>query len=118
MEHRYLSSFACRIGMHHNNSDEYGNLFGAYKMTVDPIPGRCIVTVDKTNLDCQLYQSFEGEKEFQRIEKIKEFVEEIKSRYPESKGKFDSGNPGIPDGKGDTGTVCVVFLAVPYDSWI
>ena len=60
MEHRYLSSFACRIGMHHNNSDEYGNLFGAYKMTVDPIPGRCIVTVDKTNLDCQLYQSFEA----------------------------------------------------------
>lgn len=94
MEHRYLSSFACRIGMHHNNSDEYGNLFGAYKMTVDPIPGRCIVTVDKTNLDCQLYQSFEGEKEFQRIEKIKEFVEEIKSRYPNQKANLI---PEIPE---------------------
>lgn len=94
MEYRYLSSFACRIGLHHNNSDEYGTLFGAYKMTVDPIPGRCIVTVDKTNLECQLYQSFEGEKEFQRIEKIKEFVEKIKIQYPDQKATLI---PEIPE---------------------
>lgn len=94
MEHRYLSSFACRVGLHHNNSDEYGTLFGAYKMAVEPIPGRCIVTVDKTNLDCQLYQSFEGEKEFQRVEKIKEFVEEIKSKYPDKKAALI---PEIPE---------------------
>ncbi|MGN0630177.1 MAG: type VII secretion protein EssC, partial [Ruminococcus sp.] len=94
MEHRYMSSFACRIGLHHNNSDEYGTLFGAYKMTVDPLPGRCIVTVDKTNLDCQLYQSFEGEKEIQRVGKIKDFVSEMQSRYPDSKAALI---PEIPE---------------------
>ncbi len=60
IDHRYFASLACRIGLHHNNSDEYGTLFGAFKLSVEPIPGRCIVVVDKNNLECQLYQSFEG----------------------------------------------------------
>lgn len=85
MEYKYLSSFACCIGLHHNNSDEYGNLFGAFKLSVDAIPGRCLVEVDKKILECQLYQSFDGEKEFQRAENIKAFVDEINIKYPDQK---------------------------------
>ena len=94
MEYKYLSSFACRIGLHHNNSDEYGNLFGAFKLSVDTIPGRCLVDVDKKTLECQLYQSFEGEKEFQRVENIKAFVDEINLKYPTQKALLI---PEIPE---------------------
>lgn len=94
MEYKYLSSFACRIGLHHNNSDEYGNLFGAFKLTVDTIPGRCIVEVDKKTLECQLYQSFEGEKEFQRVKNIKAFVDEVNLIYPDQKALLI---PEIPE---------------------
>ncbi|MCM1223572.1 MAG: FtsK/SpoIIIE domain-containing protein, partial [Lachnospiraceae bacterium] len=85
METKYLSHFACRIGLHHNNSDEYGILFGAFRMSVEPIPGRCIVVVDKHNLECQLYQSFEGLKEIDRVNNIKSFTQEINEIYPDKK---------------------------------
>lgn len=94
MEYKYLSSFACRIGLHHNNSDEYGNLFGAFKLSVDAIPGRCLVEVDKKILECQLYQSFNGEKEFHRMENIRAFVDEINIKYPAQKALMI---PEIPE---------------------
>ena len=62
LENKYLSMFSCKIGLHHNDGDVYGTLFGTYKLTVDAIPGRCLVEVDRKNLDCQIYQSFEGER--------------------------------------------------------
>ena len=94
IDHRYFSSFACRIGLHHNNSDEYGTLFGAFKLSVDPIPGRSIVVVDKTNLECQLFQSFEGLKEIERVNNIKEFIQDVNKMHPNSKAALI---PEIPE---------------------
>lgn len=94
IDHRYFSSFACRIGLHHNNSDEYGTLFGAFKLSVDPIPGRSIVVVDKTNLECQLFQSFEGLKEIERVNNIKAFIQDVNKMYPNSKAALI---PEIPE---------------------
>lgn len=85
LEYKYLSLFSCRIGLNHNNPDEYGNLFGGYKLSVSPIPGRCLVSVDRKTLDCQLYQAFEGEKEYQRIQMIGEFVSQVNTKYPQKK---------------------------------
>jgi len=82
MEHKYLSSFACRIGLHHNNSDEYGTLFSVYKASVDAIPGRCLVSIDRKNLECQIYQGFSGEKEIEKVEMMKDFIQKINSCYP------------------------------------
>lgn len=94
IDHRYFSSFACRIGLHHNNSDEYGTLFGAFKLSVDPISGRSIVVVDKTNLECQLFQSFEGLKEIERVNNIKAFIQDVNKMYPNSKAALI---PEIPE---------------------
>lgn len=82
IEQRYLSAFSCRIGLYHNNSDEYATLFNAYKLTVEPVPGRCVVTVDKETLDCQITQSFTGEKEYQRSKEIELWVTLVNDRYP------------------------------------
>ena len=94
VEQRYLSTFACRIGLHHNNDEEYSTLFNAYKLSVDPIPGRCIVNVDKDNLDCQIVRSFIGEKECQRVDEIKKFVQDINEHYPDQMAKLI---PEIPE---------------------
>lgn len=94
LEYKYLSLFSCRIGLNHNNADEYGNLFGGYKLSVSPIPGRCLVSVDRKTLDCQLYRAFEGEKEFQRIQKIGDFVSTVNEKYPTQKAVLI---PEIPE---------------------
>lgn len=94
LEYKYLALFSCRIGLNHNNPDEYGNLFGGYKLSVSPIPGRCLISVDRKTLDCQLYRAFDGEKEFQRIRKIGDFVEHINSKYPQKKAVLI---PEIPE---------------------
>lgn len=94
IDHRYFASLSCRIGLHHNNSDEYGTLFGVFKLSVDPIPGRCIVVVDKNNLECQLYQSFEGLKEIERVNSIKDFIQRINTYYPNRKAPLI---PEIPE---------------------
>lgn len=94
MEHRYLSEFACRIGLYHNNSEEYGNLFGTFKMTVESIPGRSIVFIDKKILECQIYQSFEGLKEINRVNNIKAFNQRINEMYPNSRATLI---PEIPE---------------------
>ncbi len=94
LEYKYLALFSCRIGLNHNNADEYGNLFGGYKLSVSPIPGRCLVSVDRKTLDCQLYRAFEGEKEFQRIQKIGDFVDKINAKYPQKKAVLI---PQIPE---------------------
>lgn len=94
LEYKYLSLFSCRIGLNHNNTDEYSNLFGGYKLSVSPIPGRCLVSVDRKTLDCQLYRAFEGEKEYQRIQKISEFVDIVNTKYPQQKAVLI---PEIPE---------------------
>lgn len=85
LENKYLSMFSCKIGLHHNDSDVYSTLFGTYKLTVDAISGRCLVEVDRKNLDCQIYQSFEGEREKDRVNAMKAFISRINAKYPDSK---------------------------------
>ena len=85
LENKYLSMFSCKIGLHHNDGDVYGTLFGTYKLTVDAIPGRCLVEVDRKNLDCQIYQSFEGEREKDRVNAMKAFISGVNAKYLDCK---------------------------------
>lgn len=94
IDYRYMSSFATKLCLYHNNSDEFSTLFGSSKLGVDAIPGRSIVCVEKANLECQTYLSFEGEKEHQRVEKIKAFISETNARYPGMKAQMI---PEIPE---------------------
>lgn len=94
IDYRYFSEFSCRIGLHHSNSDEYSNLFGTYKMTVSPIPGRCNVVVEKKNIECQIFNSFEGEREINRAKNIKTYCDKVNLKYPHIKASLI---PEIPE---------------------
>ena len=47
------------------------------------MPGRALVQVDKKMFQIQLYLAFKGEKEFDRVNAIKEFVTDINDKYNE-----------------------------------
>lgn len=79
--YRYLSYFPTRIGLFCNDSGEYSTLFEHCRTAPDNLPGRCLIAYDNRHLECQVYQSFEGEKEFQRVEKMRSFVEQINKQY-------------------------------------
>lgn len=64
------------------------------KGRVSPVSGRCLVSVDRKTLNCQLYRAFDGEKEYQRIKKIGEFITQINFKYPQKKAVII---PEIPE---------------------
>ncbi len=73
--YRYLSNFAGRIALFCNDSTEYNALLDHCSERLSPIPGRCIVEVEKRHLECQTYLAFPGEKEFQRVQAIRDYIE-------------------------------------------
>lgn len=72
--YRYLSNFSSKIALFCNDSSEYNSLFDYCSCKISNLPGRCIVEIDKYYYECQSYLSFNGEKEFERVENIKTFV--------------------------------------------
>lgn len=94
MEAKYLPYFGCHIGLYHNNSEEYSNLFGTFKMTGDAIPGRGKVSIERTVLECQFYLSFNGEKEIDRMKEIEAFCSRINSINTKKRAPMI---PAIPD---------------------
>jgi len=80
MGYKYLSNFSCRIGMFCNDSNEYSSLFEHCRERIDDISGRALVDIDKKHLDCQTYLAFEGEKEIERVQAIRAFIENRNSQ--------------------------------------
>lgn len=72
--YKYLSNFSVRIATFCNDSSEYGALFEHCNQRLDNIPGRCFVEIEKRHLECQCYLAFSGEKEFERAQKIREYI--------------------------------------------
>lgn len=72
--YKYLSNFSVRIATFCNDSSEYGALFEHCSQRLDNIPGRCFVEIEKRHLECQCYLAFPGEKEFERAQKIREYI--------------------------------------------
>ncbi len=75
--YKYLSNFSARIALYCNDSGEYSSLFEHCKEKIENIPGRCLVVMENKHLECQAYLAFEGEKEIQRVEKIRNYVLEV-----------------------------------------
>lgn len=72
--YKYLSNFSVRIATFCNDSGEYSALFEHCNQRLDNIPGRCFVEIEKRHLECQCYLAFPGEKEFERAQKIREYI--------------------------------------------
>ncbi len=92
--YKYLSNFATRIALFNNDSAEYSTLFDYCKLRIDDIAGRCIVDIDKTHLECQTYLSFKGEKEIDRANSIRSFIDSVNQRNENIKARLI---PAIPD---------------------
>lgn len=80
--YRYMSNFSSKLALFCNDSGEYSSVFDFCRMNIESIPGRAIVEKDKQHYECQTYLAFEGEKEFERVAQIKEFIEKVNIYFP------------------------------------
>lgn len=79
--YRYLNNFEGRMTLFCNETSEYGLMFEGCRMKLPNIPGRSLVQLNKNVFECQMYLSFEGEKEFERVQEIQKFVKEQNEKY-------------------------------------
>lgn len=85
--YRYLNNFEGRLTLFCNETSEYGMMFEGCRMKLSNIPGRSLIQLNKNTYESQMYLSFEGEKEFERVREIKKFVEEQNAKYSGQRAK-------------------------------
>lgn len=95
VSYRYLSNFANKMSFYCNDSMEYGSLFDHVTLEPDDVPGRCVFEEDKRMLECQTYLAFEGEREIDRVNAIKEFISQINQEYADARVKHIPSIPAV-----------------------
>ncbi len=85
--YKYMSNFACRIAFHCNDSSEYSALFERCRIKPQDIPGRALCKVDKVLYEMQVYLAFKGEREIERSEEIKTFVQSVNAKNANQNAK-------------------------------
>ncbi len=80
--YKYLSNFSNKIALYCNDSGEYSNLFNRPDIKPDDVIGRSILEIDRRLLECQTYLAFSGEKEIDRSNNIREFIEQVNEKNP------------------------------------
>lgn len=93
ISYKYLSNFPNRICLYCNTADEYRALFDKCRIQPKNVPGRGLVEINKNIYEYQTYLAFQGEKEIERVEGIKEYIKEINSRYPD---RYTRRIPEVP----------------------
>lgn len=91
--YKYFSNFSRKISFYCNDSSEYGYIFDSCRIRPKNVPGRCLVEIDKTIHDMQVYQAFTEEKEAERSKAAAGFIREINGKY---KGMMAKKIPEIP----------------------
>ena len=86
--YKYMSNFSSRIAFTCNEQSEYATIFGSCRTQPAPVQGRCLIEIEKTIFECQTYLAFSGEKEFDRIQEMLQYVEEQKQLYPNIKARL------------------------------
>lgn len=89
--YKYMSNFAKKIALFCNSSDEYGSLFDRCRIQPKSTPGRGLIEIDKNIYEFQSYLSFEGDREIDRVQDIKSFIEKS------NKNNFGSMAKIIPE---------------------
>lgn len=80
--YKYLAAFGNKYGLTCNDKSEYSSLFDRCRMEPRAVPGRGLASVDKVLYEFQTYLGFEGEKEIERVEAIKAFIQERNAACP------------------------------------
>jgi len=90
---RYLSNFPKRFALYCNDSGEYSSVFDRCRTSLNAVPGRCLLSMDKTIYEGQIYVAFPAEKEIERVKEIRAFIEEINQK---DAGSGPSKIPSVP----------------------
>lgn len=106
ISYRYLPNFEGKLVLFCNDSGEYSTVIEGCRMQIPNTPGRAMTSIEKKILECQMFLSFDGEKEIERVSAIKDYVEEINTKYPDSIAKRI---PEIPE------DLTVDFILENYD---
>lgn len=86
--YKYLSNFSNKIALYCNDSSEYNNLFDSCKQKPLTLPGRCILEMDRVIYECQTYLAFEGDKEIERVNQMKEFINATNQKYRNDRARL------------------------------
>lgn len=81
--YKYLSNFGERLALSCNDSTEYNVLFDSCRMRPLAVAGRCLVEREKSICEAQTYLAFDGEKEKERVDKIKRFIQNQNAKWPD-----------------------------------
>lgn len=95
--YKYMSNFPNRVALYCNTRDEYGSLFERCKMEPKSTPGRGIIQMDKMLYEFQSYIAFQGEREIDRVQNVKNFTNKVNSLYPDCKAKQIPSIPAVVD---------------------
>ena len=74
--YKYLSSFGEHLAFTCNDSGEYSNIFDRCRVEPKNVAGRALVSINKNIYEMQTYIAFDGEKEIDRVNSMKEFIKE------------------------------------------
>ena len=90
---KYFSNINQRIGLTSNDPAEYHALFDHCRIQPENTPGRCLIQREKEIFEAQTFISFNGEKEFERVQEISKFIEEINAKNSNKAKKI----PVVPE---------------------
>lgn len=97
ISYKYMSNFSNRICLFCNSNDEYSALFDRCRMEPKSVPGRGLVQIDKQLFEVQTYLAFEGEREIDRVEVIRDFISTINNRFSNMRAKSIPSVPKLLD---------------------
>lgn len=93
INYKYMNNLSNRICLYCNERDEYSSVFDRCRQEPKNIPGRALMEKDKVIYEYQNYMAFEGEKEIDRVQSIKEYISRV---IMEQKDIFAKRIPEVP----------------------
>lgn len=79
--YKLLSNFGNRICFSSNDSSTYSVVFDHCRVTPKSVPGRGLTFIDNKIYEFQAYLAFDGNKEIDRVQQIKTFIEAKNAEY-------------------------------------
>lgn len=83
ISYKYISNFSRRLAFFCNDSNEYSSVMdGRPRIAPRACAGRAIVNIGNQVYEMQTYLSFPGEKEIERVNNMRAFVDTVNRKYP------------------------------------
>lgn len=92
--HNYNPVINHKIALFCSDETQYHNMFGYTKMSIPEIAGRFMITVGKRLREGQSYLAFEGEREIDRYNQVRQFVSDAVKKHPNAEVK---PIPAVPE---------------------